>query len=214
MELLIVIGVFSILLSILLPVFHSTRNAALRSRAHIEATALAQAVIEYKNVYGYWPGMIRESSASQVERNGNAFANTTLNWPLVSKFSNEWFTVTITSSAGGEANYVTDNILYRSLLPFHKDNDAKNLNPLNPQRIRFIDLANEQSPSSVSLPDPWGNQYIVVMGLNPSTTFTQEFRSQDNPSVLIQRLSVSNLTAFAISLGSEKTNLIFSAGVQ
>ena len=50
------------------------------------------------------------------------------------------------------------------------------------------------------------------MGLNPATTFTQEFKNQDN--VLIQRLSVSNLTAFALSLGAEKTNLIFSAGVQ
>ena len=209
----IVIGVFSILLSILLPVFHSAQSAARRSHAHIEATALAQAVIEYKNVYGYWPGMIRESSASQVERNDDAFANTTLNWPLVSKFSNEWFTVT--SSAGGEANYVTDNILYRSLLPFHKGYGAKNLNPLNPQRIRFIELAGEQSPTHVSLPDPWGNQYIVVMGLNPASTFTQDFKKSGS-GALIQRLSVSNLTAFVICLGADgpnSTNLIFSAGV-
>jgi len=209
----IVIGVLSILLSILLPVFHNARKAALKARAKVEATALAQAVIEYKNVYGYWPGMIKESG-NQLQRNNDAFENTTLNWPLVSKYSNMWFTVTVTLHDGTkkETNYVTDNTLYRSLLPFHKDYDAKNLNPLNPQRIHFIELADEQAPSKASLPDPWGNQYIVVMGLNPATTFTQEFKNQDN--VLIQRLSVSNLTAFALSLGAEKTNLIFSAGVQ
>ena len=206
----IVMGVLSILLSILLPVFHTVRKATLKARAKIEATALAQAVVEYKNVYGYWPGMVRESG-SQLARNDAAFANATLNWPLVSKYSNEWFTVT--SSAGGEANYVTNNILYRSLLLFHKDYDAKNLNPLNPRRIRFIDMVNETEPTRVSLPDPWGNQYIVVMGLNPASTFRQDFTRN---GALIQRLSVSNLTAFAICLGPDganSTNLIFSAGV-
>ncbi len=216
MELLIVIGVLSILLSILLPVFHSTRKAALRSRAHIEATALAQAVIEYKNVYGYWPGMIKASSANQLKLNDDALENKALNWPLVSKYCNDSFKVTVRQSDGSvkEANYVTDNTLYRSLLPFdssHLDTGAgKNLNPLNPQRIRFIDLTDEQSPSSVSLPDPWGNQYIVVMGLNPATTFTQDFTQN---GTLVQRLSVSNLTAFALSRGADSTNYIFSAGV-
>ena len=217
LELMIVMGVLSILLSILLPVFHSARKASLRIRARIEATALTQAVIEYKNVYGYWPGMVKASGSQlQIAPTPNKPAGA-IDWPLVSHFSNEWFKVYVTTSGGAsgqEASYVDDNTLYRSLLPFDTTHPGteKNLNPLNPRRARFIELADEQTPSRVSLPDPWGNQYIVVMGLNPSTTFTHEFRNQD--TTLIQRLSVSNLTAFALSLGADKTNLIFSAGVQ
>ena len=215
LELMVVIGMLSVLLAIVLPVFRSTREAALRMRAKVEATALAQAVIQYKNVYGYWPGMVTESGGNLTQ----VFPNTTPNWPLVSKYSNDWFTVNVTATAGGSssgpANYITDNTLYRSLLSFDAEKpDKKNLNPLNPRRIRFIELADEQDPSRVSLPDPWGNQYIVIMGLNPSTTFTHEFKNQSG--AVIQRLSVSNLTAFALSLGADtvKTNsYLFSAGV-
>ena len=216
LELMIVMGVLSILLSILLPVFHSARKASLRIRARIEATALTQAVIEYKNVYGYWPGMVK-ASGSQLQITTLNKPNGYIDWPLVSRYSNTWFAVNVTLpgvAASQPASYVDDNTLYRSLVPFDTTHPGteKNLNPLNPRRTRFIELADEQTPSRVSLPDPWGNQYIVVMGLNPTTTFIQEFRNQDN--TLIQRLSVSNLTAFALSLGADKTNLIFSAGVQ
>jgi len=216
LELLIVMGVLSILLSILLPVFTTARKATLRARAKVQATALAQAVVQYKNVYGYWPGMVKESGSSgRLAENSDAMQTTTLGWPLVSKFSNEWFTVSVTTSGGAKPNYITDNLLYRSLLPFDTIHSGdKNENPLNPRRIRFIDLDNERSPDEASLPDPWGNEYIVVMGLSPSTTFTQEFKNDRD--TLIQRLSVSNLTAFVVCLGPEgknSTNLIFSAGV-
>jgi len=212
LELLIVMGVLSVLLSILLPVFHTARKATLNARAKIEATALAQAVVQYKNVYGYWPGMVRATATSQLSRNEDAFV--TPDWPLVSNYSNSWFTVK--DSSGKEVNYITDNTLYRSLLPFDTSHSGteKNLNPLNPQRIRFISLSNETDPQKASLPDPWGNQYIVVMGLNPSSSFVQKF-TRGNGDVF-QTLAVSNLTAFAICLGPEgsnSTNLIFSAGV-
>jgi prepilin-type N-terminal cleavage/methylation domain-containing protein len=210
-ELMIVMGVLSILLSILLPVFHTVRKATLKARAKIEATALAQAVVEYKNVYGYWPGMVN-ATGMQLQQNTSALGNSsTLNWPLVSRYSNEWFTVKTTS--GDEVNYVVDNILYRSLLPFDTRN-TDNLNPLNPRRIRFIDLNNESHPTETSRPDPWGNQYIIVMGLTPSSSFVQNFTR--NGGGVFQTLAVSNLTAFAISLGPDgqnSTNLIFSAGV-
>lgn len=211
LELLIVMGVLSVLLSILLPVFTTARKATLKARAKIQATALAQAVIQYKNVYGYWPGMVK-ASGDQLQQNPEAVSSAS-SLALISKYSNEWFTVSTTSEKG--VNYVTDNTLYRSLLPFDTTRPGdKNANPLNPSRIRFIDLDNEREPNAAAMSDPWGNQYIVVMGLAPSTTFTQEFRNQSN--VLARRLSVSNLTAFVVCLGPEgrySTNLIFSAGV-
>ncbi len=217
LELTVVIGMLSVLLAIMLPVFRSTREAALRMRAKVEATALAQAVIQYKNVYGYWPGMVTESGGTLTQVTFPS-PSTTPNWPLVSKYSNEWFKVYFSTTSGSssyEANYITDNTLYRSLLFFDAEKpDKNNLNPLNPRRIRFIELADEQDLSRVSLPDPWGNQYIVIMGLNPSTTLTYDFKDQNG--TVIQRLSVSNLTAFALSLGADtaKTNsYLFSAGV-
>ena len=219
MELLIVIGVLSILLSILLPVFQNVRASSLRSRARIEATALAQAVIQYKNVYGYWPGMVSAAeNRLKIEPTPNKPAEY-IDWPLVSNYSNTWFKVNVRTQGdatpGSQASYVTDNLLYRSLLPFDAKNTAQdNFNPLNPQRIRFIDLKGETDITHVSLPDPWGREYIVVMGLNPQTLFVADFQIEGASNY---RLTTSNMVAFALSLGadSSKTNsYIFSAGVQ
>lgn len=215
LELLIVIGVLSVLFSILLPVFSKVREAVLRSRAQVEATALAQAVVQYKNVYGYWPGMVTESGGQvKIEPAPNRPAGA-IDWPLVSNFSNVWFKVSVRSQDGsinGEASYVSDNTLYRSLLPFDRRYPSdNNRNPLNPQGFRFVDLKNEEDVRYVSMPDPWGNQYIVVMGLNPSTVFTHDFKNEGGET--LSRLSVSNLTAFALSYGSDKRTLIISAGI-
>lgn len=212
-ELMIVAGVISILLSILLPVFHNARKAAMRSRARIEATALAQAAVQYKNVYGYWPGMVREAGENSVQANPFSPDNRPSNytdWPLVSRFGNDTFKVSIRAQDGStsEANYINDNLLYRSLLPFNTKY-TDNLNPLNPRRFRFLEMKNEAQPDLVNLPDPWTNQYVVVMGLLPSTQYTFVNNGQ---TILI----ASNLTAFAFSWGTQGnsgTNLIFSAGV-
>jgi len=212
-ELLIVIGVLSILFSILLPVFHTARKATLKARAKIEATTLAQAVVQYKNVYGYWPGTVKEVDANRVQANvftpDNRPSNYT-DWPLVSRFGNETFKVSIRTQDGStsEANYINDNLLYRSLLPFNTKY-TDNLNPLNPRRFRFVEMKHETQPNLVSLPDPWTNQYVVVMGLLPTTQYTFANNGQ---TILI----ASNLTAFAFSWGAQgngATNYIFSAGV-
>ncbi len=215
LELLIVIGVLSVVLSVLLPVFNKVREASLRAKARVEATALAQAVIQYKNVYGYWPGMVTEAGGALKIADAPNKPAGSIDWPLVSNYSNTWFKVSVRASDGsvnGEASYVTDNTLYRSLLPFDTRYAAdNNRNPLNPQRLRFLDLKDEEDPLQVSLPDPWGNQYIVVMGLNPSTVFTHDFQTENGD--VLQRLSVSNLTAFVLSYGADKKTLLFSAGI-
>ena len=57
-ELLMVIGVLSILLAISLPTIKTVHAAILRKRAESEASMLAQAVIHYKSEYGFWPGQL------------------------------------------------------------------------------------------------------------------------------------------------------------
>lgn len=175
-ELLMVIGVIAVLLAILLPVFHNARTATQRTRARIHASALAQAVIQYKNVYGYWPGMVTESGG-QLLRNDAALSTDELDKPLVSRGSNDWFTVRVRNPDGSSKNVdylpLGDNTLYRSLLPFDtRYGGDKNRNPLNPRRIRFLALKHEEDPVSVSLPDPWDKPFNVVMGLDPSCATT------------------------------------------
>jgi type II secretory pathway pseudopilin PulG len=58
LELLIVIGVLTVLLAIMLPTIKTVRSASLRNRAQAEATALAQAAVHYKTEYGFWPGQL------------------------------------------------------------------------------------------------------------------------------------------------------------
>jgi type II secretory pathway pseudopilin PulG len=171
-----VIGVLAVLLAILLPVFHNARTATQRTRARIHASALAQAVIQYKSVYGYWPGMVKESGG-QLQRNDAALSHTALNTPLVSRGSNTWFSVAVKNPDGTAKDVnvlpLADNTLYRSLLPFDtRYSGDKNRNPLNPRRIRFLALKYEEDPVSASLPDPWDKPFNVVMGLTPSCSTT------------------------------------------
>ena len=211
-ELVMVIGMLSALLAIVFPVFRKARDAAMRTQARNEATALAQAVLQYNNVYGYWPGTVKASGANLAINEDLNLSAETIGRPIVSRYSNTTFEVTATLSGNAETRYVDDNTLYRSLLPFDATRaGAQNMNPLNPQRIRFIDMSSEHKPDKVSMPDPWGNQYVVVMGLNPSTYYPLLLKNTD--PALNQRLSVSNLTAFALSCGPDRKSLIFSAGI-
>jgi type II secretory pathway pseudopilin PulG len=212
-ELLMVIGVLAVLLAIMLPVFSKAREASKRARARVEATALAQAVIQYKNVYGYWPGMIIESGG-QLTRNTAALTHTALDTPLVSRGSNTWFEVEARNPDGTTKNVnyfpLSDNALYRALLPFDtRRSGDKNRNPLNSRRVRFLSLKGEEAPASVSLPDPWGKPFNVVMGLDPSCQTTL----YDGTWPIV---TFSNQTAVAFARAQTKlsTSLYFiSAGV-
>ncbi|MDA3923439.1 MAG: type II secretion system protein [Kiritimatiellae bacterium] len=227
-ELVIVIGILSILLAISLPTVKSVRNAAERRKAGIQATLLTQAVIKYKTVYGFWPGQLTESNNyttkdPQLElRNDFELNNNEMIIPeIISHYGNDSFTVTTTSNGGNvKTIYIKDNYLYRALNTIDPNPNTKNgslyqANPLNPKQIEFLDLDNKTVLESTDFTDPWDNQFIVFMGLNPKTTYTHEMTFEINGP--ISYMSVSNTTAFAFSIGpeaNESRKYIYSAGVQ
>ena len=209
LELLMVMGVLSVLLAIVLPTIKTVRASALRKQAKIEATALAQAVIRYKNEYGFWPGQLRAKDDDTVElieafkQNQTAFITAIISGP--EEFTRE-LAVNITPI------YLNGNELYRAFRQVgRKEGAGFKPNPLNPKGIRFLDLENESDPDRTIFRDPWGGTNVVFMGLNPRSTFT--VRNSGMPSYSV---SVSNAIAFAFSFGADgknSTNYIYSAGV-
>ena len=59
MELIIVLGMVSVLLAIALPAMRAVHAASLKRRAAAEATELAQGALRYKETYGFWPGEVK-----------------------------------------------------------------------------------------------------------------------------------------------------------
>lgn len=216
LELLIVVGVLSILLSIVLPTIKSVRASALRNRAKVQATALAQAAIRYKNEYGFWPGQLQvKSAADDTVELREAFKSTTWLSAIISRHENTAFTVT-TQGGSTAPVYIDENWAYQSFRRIgEKSGETYRTNPLNPKGIHFLDLANESDTEEVRYPDPWGREFILVMGLNPRSTFTHTVIAQ-NSGTAAHTVSVSNTIAFAFSYGPDglqSTNYIYSAGV-
>ncbi|MFA7172114.1 MAG: type II secretion system protein [Kiritimatiellia bacterium] len=220
-ELVIVIGVMSVLLAISLPTVKSVRKAAERRKASIQATLLTQAVIKYKTVYGFWPGQLIKASGYttddpqlQLDSTFILMSGEIITPVIISRYGNDSFSVTVTNT---EPKYITGNYLYRALNTIDPETKIGPLyqpNPFNPKQIEFLGLDNRTNSDSVGYKDPWGNQFIVFMGLNPASTFTHEIKFDGAPSFY---MSVSNTTAFAFSRGpeaNESRKYIYSAGVQ
>lgn len=219
LELLIVMGVLALLLAILLPTVRTVRDAALLRRADADATALAQAAIRYKTEYGFWPG--------QLEPN-NSGAPETTDLHIRQDFQLKAWTAAIVSRCGKPDFNLTAVSLPQDygLVPLETNEVAQAfatvgriqgsvypLNPLNPRRIHFYDLANETDYDTVSTPDPWGHQYILIMGLNPHSTFTHQIKN--SAGAVISTHTVSNQIAFAFSFGppaDQGTNYRYSVG--
>jgi len=214
-ELLVVIGVLSLLLSIVIPTIKTVRAAALRNRAAVEANVLAQAAIHYKNVYGFWPGQLKPKSDtdSSLElrtgfKNQTGFISFIVSAPA-------GFTDQLTFSA--EANTVIFNLneVYQSFCRVGRRTGEKSLpNPLNPKGIHFLDLVHEDDPSQATFLDPWGNAYALLTGMNEKSSFTLKNKST---GAVITHLE--GQCAYAISGGPDgfsesNTNYIYSAGVK
>ncbi len=208
-ELTIVIGVLAVLLAIALPTVKSVHMTAERKKAAVQATILTQAVIKYKDVYGFWPGQLRVAGGAgganpAVELRDEFKAQ---DWTpvIISRFGNPDFEVTATGAAPiyfGK-NEQHQNQLYQALNTIDPESAAGGLyrpNPLNPRQIDFLDLKNATSLGSVGFPDPWGQEFIVFMGLNPRSRFTYTQTINGKPNY---RISVSNCTAFAFSRGPD-----------
>jgi len=214
-ELVMVVGVLSTLLAIVLPTIKTVRDAVQRRQAMAEATALAQAAIRYKTEYGFWPGQLEsKNEAEGTVRLRDEFKTDSMISGIISRYENASFTVTTTGTA---PVYIDENRVYQAFRQVgDKSGTAFKSNPLNPKGLHFLDLKNEGNVNDVSFPDPWGHEYILIMGLNPRTLFTHTVTIEGGnfPSYTV---SVSNTIAFAFSLGpggNLSTNYIYSAGVQ
>ncbi|MBP5321046.1 MAG: prepilin-type N-terminal cleavage/methylation domain-containing protein [Kiritimatiellae bacterium] len=220
-ELMMVIGVLSILLSISLPTITTLHSALLRKRAESEASMLAQAVIRYKSEYGFWPGQLVVNEGTRTLRYHDRYESSLYNGllPMIvsapKSVSDE-----LAFKVDGDNTKVTPltlntNELYRALARIdRKQEGSRWLNLLNPKGIRFLPLKNEDEIDRVCFPDPWGNPYVVFMGLNPKSTFTHEVRFN---GAVVGRTMISNVTAFAYSFGAEganSTNYIYNTGIK
>jgi prepilin-type N-terminal cleavage/methylation domain-containing protein len=220
-ELSIVVGIMGILLAIALPTVKSIRLASERKKASIQATLLTQAVIKYKDIYGFWPGQLNvenAGSANPTLKLRDKFSHQGWTPLIISRFGNSEgdnkFEVTV--NGGAEPVYFDENYLYRALNPIDPENENNNLylpNPLNPRQIEFVELDNVTTFDSTGFEDPWGQEFIVFMGLNPRSRFTYTYSLNGSANY---RISVSNCTAFAFSRGpdgSRSRKYIMAAGV-
>ena len=214
LELVIVIGVLSILLAIVLPTIKTVRASVLKKQAAVEATALAQAAIRYKTEYGFWPGQLQaKNDAQDTVELREAFKNEDWISAIISRYLNPDFNVSV--SAGAEPKYLDENWAYQAFRRVgEKSGETFGPNPLNPKGIHFLDLKDESDPVRTSYPDPWGRQYILIMGLNPRSLFRHTVTVEGSGASYT--VSVSNTVAFAFSFGPDgnrSTNYIYSAGV-
>ena len=214
-----VIGILSVLLAIVLPIPRMVRTAALKKRAKAEATALAQAAIRYKAEYNFWPGERIPSPGNPLltDPHPDLTAQDKIIGVIVS--GPREFTENIQARGGSSLDILrlNTNEVYRAFsMVGYPQGDGYDINPLNPKAIPFLELKNETDFNIVSYPDPWGQPYRIVMGLNPKSRFEFTVTAANDPNTILHYVAVSNVTAFAFSIGTGlrgNTNYIYSAGV-
>lgn len=210
LELVVVVGVLAVLLAVLFPTFTSARTSTLRKQAVGQATVLAQAAIRYKDEYGFWPGQLRAQGDDAV-RLDDAFKS---GWTpvIIARAPDSTFTV---ASSGGEPVYIDEEEVFRAFRRVgRKQGNTYLPNPLNPRGIAFLDLDGETDADRVSYRDPWGRSFVLMMGLNPRSTFTH---TVSFPGGASQTVHIKNNVAFAFSYGPEgssSTNYLYSAGAR
>jgi len=221
LELIVVIGILSVLLAIILPIPRMVRTAALKKRAKAEATALAQAAIRYKAEYNFWPGeIVYESPGSKLEYY-NKLGIDQIVGVIVSGPREFTQNIKTLQSAPGSSSLdilrLDSNQVYRAFsMVGYPQGGGYDINPLNPKAIPFLELKNEADIEIVNYPDPWGQPYRLIMGLNPKSRFEFTVTAANNPNTILHYVAVSNVTAFAFSAGPGgrgNTNYIYSAGV-
>jgi type II secretory pathway pseudopilin PulG len=212
-ELIMVIGVLSVLLAILMPGTKALREASYRRRAAAEATALAQAAIRYKTEYGFWPGELEvgandDGTVRLAPVSGNSV-------PII-VYGEQDFINDLSGSAVITLSDDNPNDRRRLFQCFSTVGHAAtppspSVNPFNPRGIRFLDLKKEGNHDQIVYHDPWDKSYSLFMGLNPRDSF-----SLSNKVTGRIIFTVSNQTAIAFSRGVQKqgrTNYFYSAGV-
>jgi len=216
LELVMVVGVLSVLLAMILPVPGMVREATKKKVAKVEATALAQAAIRYKAIYGFWPGEMVYNTPTSTRIHPDIDMSIPVGAIIVA-FDALPNKPTLTYS--GPPPLLLDfykphsNAVYQAFSTVGRpEGGGYGINPLNPKAITFLDLKCETDFDNVHFADPWGRPYCLIMGLDPKSLF--RFMTTLNNSTFV--VAVSNVTAFAFSAGPPTlftTNYIYSAGV-
>lgn len=212
-----VIAVLSLLLSIIMPSTKALREAARRRHAATGATALVQAVLRYQVEYGFWPGQLEYLDENHVKINSNTPDYYAFLPPIYSAPDDFKLDIHQENSPDTSLNIlrISGNEVFQALNPLGKlSGNTYQANPLNPRGIEFLPLINQENFDLVNYNDPWGQPYVLFMGLNPHTQFT--YQVVDTAGHKLLQHSVSNQIAFAFSRGApgiNVTNIIYSAGV-
>ncbi|MBO4287807.1 MAG: type II secretion system protein [Kiritimatiellae bacterium] len=215
MELIIVLGMVSVLLAIALPAMRAVHAASLKRRAAAEATELAQGALRYKETYGFWPGEVKlvSDADTKVKLHEDTPQQNGLKRAALIVSAPEDILENLTEHSTGTEHWLRlkTNEAYRCFARLNeRQATPSKRNPLNPKGIEFVGLDNEKHWDIVGKADPWGHAYTLLMGMNPRS----QFRLYLNGT---QILAVSNVTVLAFSKGAPEaqnaTNYIFSAGV-
>lgn len=204
-ELLGVVLTLATLFALILPAVKLSIRTAQKRQAAADATALAQAVLRYRQTYGFWPD-VRTPAEDAVTPRTLLALDTVPAW--ADKDFPGWSTgVTRLDHAA----------VIRALLP-GEDSDA------NPRRIRFLDIPDARIDGDGRFLDPWGVPYALV--IHPPVEHDASDPEPDNGSPSVGGRPVGWNEVVAFSFGppgrvpdddSPYTrtagNLIFSAGV-
>ena len=199
-ELLGVVLTLATLFALILPAVKLSIRTAQKRQAAADATALAQAVLRYRQTYGFWPD-------ADVQPPGDEDAPpTTL---LVVDEVPAWADKDFPGWSTGVTR-LDHAAVIRALLP-GEDSDA------NPRRIRFLDIPDARIDGDGRFLDPWGVPYALV--IHPLLD-----SNSGSPSVGGRPVGWSEVVAFSFgppgrvpdddsSYTRTAGNLIFSAGV-
>jgi prepilin-type N-terminal cleavage/methylation domain-containing protein len=181
-ELLVVIAIIGILAAMLLAVLPSVTNAAKKTKAKLEAQAIATAIEQYDAAYGRFPV---SSDLQKYLQNQN--------WTGDFTYGGAVFSNAIANSGLSSTNsiYTTNNseviAILMNLTNYPNGSGATaNANyQKNPQQTVF--LTAKKSGDNVSsgvgndlvYRDPWGNPYVITMDLNYDEQCKDAFYSLD-----------------------------------
>lgn len=206
LELLSVIATLAILFALILPAVKLSTRTALKRQAQADATALAQAVLQYRNTYGSWPGADEESYPDDDQPaiwvmfdDGDIPA-----WAGINNMAGLLGTGSVVV---GKLEYatVTDSLL------------ARGYSDANPRNIVFLDIPVSRLSDDGHYLDPWGTPYAMVIHPLKNTDGSPSIggRVVGQNEVVVFSFGPPGRVHDDVSPGIETTvaNLIFSAGV-